>query len=147
GIDGGVAQAVELGIVRGPRIFPAGPVICLTGGHSDLGIPWAPHHHTGGVPGLSQVSLVGDGPEEVRRNARIAFHRGATQLKVCVSGGVLSFSDRLEDTQFTVEELKAAVAEAKARGTYVAAHAHGVDGIRNALEAGVESIEHGTFLD
>lgn len=147
GLDGGVVEAINLGLVAGPRIFPSGPVICQTGGHSDLGIPWAMHHHQKGVPGLAQLSLVSDGVEAIRTSARKAFQRGATQLKVCVSGGVLSFTDRLEDTQFTVEELAAAVSEAKARGTYVAAHAHGVDGIRNAIEAGIGSIEHGTFID
>lgn len=147
GLDGGVAQAVAQGLVRGPRIFPSGPVLCQSGGHSDLSPPWLPHWHGPGVPGLAQLSIVCDGPDEVRRAARTALRRGATQVKVCVSGGVLSFTDRLEDTQFTVEELRAAVGEAKARDTYVAAHAHGVEGMKNALAAGVACIEHGTFLD
>ena len=77
----------------------------------------------------------------------MAFRRGATQIKVCVTGGVVTLTDSLEDTQFTVEELMAAVAEADARGTYVTAHAHNSKGIRNGLAAGVACFEHGTFLD
>jgi imidazolonepropionase-like amidohydrolase len=149
GIDGGVASAVELGLVRGPRILPSGPILCQTGGHGDGGNPFSihTHDHLAGVPGLSQPSIVCDGPDEVRVAARTALRRGATQVKVCVSGGVLSFTDRIEDAQFSVEELMAAVAEADARGTYVTAHAHNVLGIRNGLAAGVSCFEHGTFLD
>ena len=100
-----------------------------------------------GVDRLAQTSMVCDGPDEVRLAARTAFRRGATQLKVIISGGVVSLTDRLEDSQFTVEELKAAVAEAKARDTYVTGHAHNVASIRNGLDAGLECFEHGTFLD
>ena len=148
GIDGGVAQAVALGLIPGPRIFPSGPVLCQTGGHGDESSPFAlDHHHTHGIPGLTQLGNPCDGADQVRLAARNAFRRGATQIKVCVSGGVVSFTDSLEDAQFSVEELKAAVAEADARSTYVTAHAHNVKGIRNGLAAGVECFEHGTFLD
>jgi imidazolonepropionase-like amidohydrolase len=88
-----------------------------------------------------------DGPDQVRVAARNAFRHGATQVKVCVSGGVVSLTDRLEDVQFTVDELRAAVDEAQARDTYVTAHAHNTDGILRGLEAGLECFEHGTFLD
>jgi len=88
-----------------------------------------------------------DGADEVRRQGRVNFRRGATQLKVFISGGVVSTTDRLEDTQLTVEELKAAVFEAKARDTYVSGHAHNVRAIRNGLEAGIECFENGTMLD
>ena len=146
GIDGGVARAVALGLVPGPSILPsdrscarpAATATCPTRG---------PTTHTTTRPGLMQLARPCDGPDEVRLAARDALRRGATQLKVCVSGGVLSFTDRIEDAQFSVDELKAAVAEADARGTYVTAHAHNVDGIRNGLAAGVECFEHGTFLD
>src|ERR671923_144540 len=113
----------------------------------DLTPPFAPHSHGVSVPGLVQQALVCDGPEEVRIAARTVFRHGATQVKVCVSGGVVSLTDRLEDTQFSVDELRAAVEEAEARETYVTAHAHNVRGIRNGLEAGVRCFEHGTFLD
>jgi imidazolonepropionase-like amidohydrolase len=150
GIDGGVAQAVALGLIPGPRILPSGPLLCQTGGHGDDSPPFAlggHHMHDHGLPGLAQFARPCDGPDEVRLAAREAFKRGATQIKVCVSGGVVSFTDRAEDAQFSVEELKAAVEEADARDTYVTAHAHNTKGIRNGLEAGVACFEHGTFLD
>jgi imidazolonepropionase-like amidohydrolase len=148
GIDGGVRQAIDRGLLRGPRIYPSGPLLVQTGGHGDFGPPFLDHHLSGTtVPGLVQVSIVCDGPDEVRRAARTAFRRGATQIKVVVSGGVVSVTDRLEDTQFTVEELRGAVTEATARETYVTAHAHNVRSIRNGLAAGLQCFEHGTFLD
>jgi imidazolonepropionase-like amidohydrolase len=148
GIDGGVAQAAAIGLIRGPRILPSGPVLSQTGGHGDHTTPFHhPHLHDQGIPGLAQVSILCDGPDEVRLAARTALKRGATQVKVCVSGGVVSFTDKLEDTQFSVEELMAAVQEADARGTYVTAHAHNSKGIQNGLDAGIECFEHGTYLD
>jgi imidazolonepropionase-like amidohydrolase len=149
GADGGLKKAIELELVPGPRLFPSGPLLCQSGGHGDVTPPFFSdhHHHNPGVPGLTQGSVVCDGPEGVRIAARNAFRRGATQIKVCVSGGVVSLTDRLEDTQFTVEELRAAVDEARARETYVTAHAHNVRSILNGLEAGIECFEHGTFLD
>lgn len=152
GIDGGVAEAVRIGLIRGPRILPSGPILSQTGGHGDptsaFHLPLDHGHgHSHGIPGLSQVSIVCDGPDQVRLAARTGLKRGATQVKVCVSGGVVSFTDKLEDAQFSVEELIAAVQEADARGTYVTAHAHNSKGIQNGLDAGIECFEHGTFLD
>ncbi len=149
GIDGGVARAVAEGLVRGPRILPSGPMLSQTGGHGDHAPAFLDAHHYayGGVAGISQINATCDGPDQVRLAARRAFRHGATQIKVCVSGGVVSFSDSLEDAQFSVAELRAAVEEAEARGTYVTAHAHSVRGILNGLEAGVSCFEHGTFLD
>jgi imidazolonepropionase-like amidohydrolase len=149
GIDGGVARAVAEGLVRGPRILPSGPILSQTGGHGDHAPAFldAHHHDYQGIAGISQFNVTCDGPEQVRLAARRAFRHGATQIKVCVSGGVVSFTDRLEDAQLTVAELRAAVEEAEARGTYVTAHAHNVRGISNGLEAGVSCFEHGTFLD
>ncbi len=147
GVDGGLARAIDLGLIEGPRLYPSGPILCQTGGHGDFRAPFMDHAHGASVPGLVQSSIVCDGPDEVRVAARTALRRGATQVKVCVSGGVVSLSDRLEDTQFTVEELRAAVEEAEARETYVTAHAHNVRGIHNGLAAGVRCFEHGSFLD
>jgi imidazolonepropionase-like amidohydrolase len=149
GADGGLRQAIDAGLIPGPRLFPSGPLLCQSGGHGDMAPPFFAHHHTHrpGVPGLSQAALVCDGADGVRIAARTAFRRGATQIKVCTSGGAVSLTDNLEDTQFTVEELRAAVLEAQARGTYVTAHAHNVRAILNGLEAGLECFEHGTFLD
>lgn len=149
GADGGLKRAIETGLVAGPRLFPSGPMISQTSGHGDHRLPFLAHAQNpfAGIPGLLTVAVLADGPDEVRRAAREAFRRGATQLKVAVSGGVVSISDSIEDTQLTVPELRAAVEEAQARDTYVTAHAHNVDGIRNGLEAGVECFEHGTLLD
>lgn len=149
GLDGGFAQAVADGMVSGPRLFPSGPLLCTTAGHGDLGPSYLPHsaHSHDCVPGLVQNGRPVDGPDAVRRAAREAFRHGATQLKMCISGGVVSLTDRMEDVQFSVDEMRAAVEEAEARHTYVAAHAHNTDAIRRGLEAGIHSFEHGTFLD
>lgn len=146
GADGGLVVAVASGLVPGPRILPSGPVLCQTGGHGDFRLAFA-HHPEGEIPGLASGSIVCDGPDATRKAAREAFRRGATQIKVCVSGGVVSHTDRLEDSQFTVEELRAVVEEAEARASYVMAHSHNVIGIRNGLAAGIRSFEHATFLD
>ena len=149
GLDGGFAQAVAAGLVPGPRLFPSGPLLCTTAGHGDLSPSFLPHptHSHDRVPGLAQNGHPVDGPDAMRRAARDAFRHGATQLKLCISGGVVSHTDRMEDVQFSLEEMRAAVEEARDRHTYVAAHAHNVDAIRRGLEAGVHSFEHGTFLD
>ncbi len=91
--------------------------------------------------------VICDGPEEVRKAARDQLRRGATQIKVMASGGAASPTDPIDATQFTVEELRAAVDEARVRDTYVLAHAYHPKSIANCLEAGVHSIEHGNLLD
>ncbi|MGA6161336.1 amidohydrolase family protein [Amycolatopsis magusensis] len=149
GIDGGVVTTIAKGKVRGPRVLSCGPVQCQTGGHGYYGAEWEPtelwsSHH---VPGLCALSMMSGNADELRRNVREAFRRGASFLKLCVTGGVVGAHDRLTDTQFTVDEIAVAVQEATARGTYVTAHAHNNEGIRNAVEAGVRCIEHGTDLD
>jgi imidazolonepropionase-like amidohydrolase len=147
GADGGLATATEVGLVRGPRILPSGPILCQSGGHGDLRDPFDHHGRDEGLPGLVQPSLRIDGADSARLGAREAFRRGATQLKVAVSGGVVSSTDSIQDIQLTVEELQAVVAEANARDTYVLAHAHNIGGIRNGLAAGVRSFEHASLLD
>ena len=150
GIDGGLAEAIEAGLVRGPRVLPSGALLCQSGGHGDRA-----RFRPGGTedatrvtaPGLIQSALICDGPDAVRRAARLQFRFGATQIKMCASGGVLSLADRLEDTQFSIDELRAAVAEASARNSYVTVHAHNTAAILAGLEAGVRCFEHGTFLD
>lgn len=149
GIDGGVVDTIAKGKVRGPRVLSCGPVQCQTGGHGYYGADWEPTelwgaHH---VPGLSALSMMSGNAAELRANVREAFRRGASFLKLCVTGGVVGGHDRLTDTQFTVEEIGVAVQEATARGTYVTVHAHNNEGVRNAVEAGVRCVEHGTDLD
>lgn len=149
GIDGGVAEVIASGKVRGPHVLTAGPVQCQTGGHGYYGAAWEPSalweaHH---IPGLCALSLMSGNADELRANVRETFRRGATFLKLCVTGGVVGGHDRLGDTQFTVEEIAVAVEEAAARGTYVTVHAHNNAGIRNAVRAGVRCVEHGTDID
>ncbi|WP_037368369.1 metal-dependent hydrolase family protein [Amycolatopsis orientalis] len=149
GIDGGVVSTIAKGKVRGPRVLSCGPVQCQTGGHGYYGAEWEPtelwnSHH---IPGLCALSMQSGNANELRSNVREAFRRGASFLKLCVTGGVVSAHDQLTDTQFTVEEIAVAVQEAAARGTYVTVHAHNNEGIRNAIEAGVRCVEHGTDID
>jgi imidazolonepropionase-like amidohydrolase len=146
GLDPAWAQVVAKGLLRGPRILPSGAFLSQTGGHGD----WrAPHQDTieSGIGGLVAGFVICDGPEEVRKAARDQLRRGATQIKVMASGGAASPTDPIDATQFTVEELRAAVDEARVRDTYVLAHAYHPKSIANCLEAGVQSIEHGNLLD
>lgn len=149
GIDGGVVDVIAKGKVRGPRVLSCGPVQCQTGGHGYYGAAWEPTelwetHH---IPGLAALSLLSGNADELRRNVRESFRRGATFLKLCVTGGVVGAHDSLDDTQFTRAEIAVAVEEAAARGTYVTVHAHNNAGIRNAVQAGVRCVEHGTDID
>jgi imidazolonepropionase-like amidohydrolase len=146
GLDPAWAQVVERGLLRGPRILPSGAFLSQTGGHGD----WRqPHQDTIelGVGGLVSGFAIVDGPDEVRRAARDQLRRGATQIKVMASGGAASPTDPIDATQFTVDELRAAVEEAAVRDTYVLAHAYHPKSISNCLDAGVRSIEHGNMLD
>lgn len=149
GVDAGLAQVLASGKVRGPRLLQCGPIQCQTGGHGHFGAEWEPTpdwcDHS--IPGLRALSLLSDGVEEMRKNVRETFRRGATFIKMCVTGGVVSTHDKLSDTQFAIEEIAVAVAEARARGTYVTVHAHNNDGVRNAVKAGVKCIEHGSQID
>ncbi len=146
GIDGGFAQAVAEGYIRGPRILPSGSPISQTGGHGD----WRQRFQEeplAAIPGLLAMPTICDGADEVRRAARQQLRYGATQLKVMAAGGAMSPADELNTTQLTVEEMSAAVHEAAAVGKIVMAHTYSPGSIVNALDAGVRSIEHGNFLD
>ena len=146
GLDPAWAGVVARGLLRGPRILPSGAFLSQTGGHGDF----RPAHSDRlepNVPGILSLSVICDGPDAVRRAAREELRRGATQIKVMASGGAASPTDPIDAVQFTVEELRAAVEEARARGTYVLAHAYHPASIANCLEAGVRSIEHGNLLD
>lgn len=147
GADWGMKAAVDRGIIPGPRMFVSGHPLSQTGGHADSrsraedGVEC----NCGGRIGMG--GIIADGPDEVRRAVREQLRRGADAIKVMASGGVASPTDRLESVQYTPAELSAAVVEATAAGTYVLAHAYMPASIRNAVEAGVRSIEHGNFLD
>jgi imidazolonepropionase-like amidohydrolase len=138
--------AVEAGEIAGPRILPSGSFLSITGGHGDHRDRWSDDAPRS-IPGLVAHSEIVDSVDAVRRAARTQIRRGATQVKLMASGGVMSPIDPIESLQFTVEEMAAAVHEARAFGTYAMAHCHTSAAMNNALDAGVRSIEHGSILD
>jgi imidazolonepropionase-like amidohydrolase len=146
-LDPAWARAVEKGLVRGPRILSSGAFISQTGGHGDWRASYQDADAMQPVPGLFAGYTLTDGPDAVRRAARDQLRRGATQIKVMASGGVASPTDPIDATQFSQDELRAAVEEAETRGTYVLAHAYHPKSIARCLDAGVRSIEHGNLLD
>jgi imidazolonepropionase-like amidohydrolase len=145
-LDGGWAHAVAAGHLRGPRILPSGAPLSQTGGHGDSRSRFDTEPQRS-IPGIFSAGAIVDGVDAVRRAAREQLRYGATQIKVMASGGAMSPADELAHTQFTVEEMAAAVEAARAAGTYVLAHAYHPRAIANAVTAGVRSVEHGNFLD
>ena len=147
GADLGMKQAVEQGLVRGPRMQISVTVLSITGGHGDgwqqSGTNvWFFADHPGRPNGIA------DGVDQVRKKVREILRAGADIIKICSTGGVLSPTDHPEFTQFSPDELDAIVQEAAfRRGTKVMAHAQGLEGIKNAVRAGIHSIEHGIYLD
>jgi imidazolonepropionase-like amidohydrolase len=146
GADLGVQRAVEDGVIDGPRMQISISALSQTGGHGDGWLPsgittFLMSPHPGRPPGLA------DGPEEVRKRVREIIRAGANVIKVHTSGGVLSPRDSPKHAQFQPDELAALMAEARAAGLPVMAHAQATDGIKNAVSAGVRSIEHGIYLD
>jgi imidazolonepropionase-like amidohydrolase len=138
-------DAIAEGFLVGPRVVASGPGISMTGGHGDLN-RFAPQVRVSSFPDERDFRIA-DGPDQVRQVVRAQIKYGVDLIKVHASGGVLSRGDAPGAAQFTVEELKAAVDEAHAAARKVAAHAHGTQGIKNALVAGVDSIEHGSLID
>jgi imidazolonepropionase-like amidohydrolase len=137
--DVALRDAVNAGDVPGPRMLVSGPALSITGGHCDNNLlPFDYHATNGGVA---------DGVEAVQHKTREIIKYGADLIKVCATGGVLSHGDNPQASQYTLEEMKAIVADAHRLGRKVAAHAHGAEGIRWASMAGVDSIEHGSYID
>jgi imidazolonepropionase-like amidohydrolase len=137
--DIGLRDAINDGDVPGPRIVASGPALGITGGHCD---------DTMHAPEYKSVAMgVADGVDEVIKRTRQNIKYGADVIKICATGGVLSMGDDPRTSQYSLEEMKAIVTEAHRLGRKVAAHAHGGDGIRLAVLAGVDSIEHGSFID
>lgn len=142
----GVKTAVDQKLVRGPRMMLSLVMLSQTGGHGDGWLPSGLDENLFfGDPGLP--SNIVDGPDEMRRKVRELVRGGAGCIKVATSGGVLSPSDDPRHAHFGREELEVLVAEANAAGIHVMAHAQATTGIRNAVEAGIRSIEHGIYLD
>ena len=146
GADFGLQEAVERGIFEGPRLFIAGRPLTQTGGHGD-GRPKGARTMFCTCAGLGLFGAVADGVAEVRRAAREQLRNGANQIKVMAGGGVMSPTDPIEGTQYSIEELRAICEEAEAANTYVMAHAYSPRAIERAVRAGVRSIEHGNLLD
>ena len=137
--DVALRDAINAGDVVGPRMFVAGPSLGVTGGHCDSNLlPYEYDNYSEGVA---------DGPWEVRKKVRRNIKYGATVIKFCATGGVLSKGTKVGAQQYTFEEMKALIDEAHLRGLTVATHAHGTSGIKAAIKAGVDSVEHVSLLD
>lgn len=146
GADLGVKVAVERGLIEGPDLLIAVTVLGQTGGHSDGWMPNGQSMHLL-TPHPGRPAMTVDGPAEMRRKVREVVRAGADVIKICTTGGVLSPRDDPSHAHFSREELDVCVSEASAAGLPVMAHAQGAAGIKNALRAGVRTIEHGIFLD
>ncbi|HEV8376003.1 MAG TPA: amidohydrolase family protein [Candidatus Polarisedimenticolia bacterium] len=132
-------RAVDSGAVEGPRMFVASHALSSTGGHGD----WAHFAPEFGIRGAA----IADGVDEIRKMVRLEFRNGSDWIKIMATGGFLSAGDEPGTATYREEELRAAVEEAESLGHHVCAHAHGAEGIKRAVRAGVRSIEHGTFID
>src|SRR6202140_3260969 len=137
--DVALRDAINAGDVPGPRMLVSGPLLGITGGHCDNNLLAYEYHAVG--------DGVADGIAGVQHKVREVIKYGADLIKICATGGVLSMGDDPQHSQYTLEEMKAIVADAHRLGRKVAAHAHGAQGILWASEAGVDSIEHGSYID
>jgi imidazolonepropionase-like amidohydrolase len=137
--DIALRDAIVEGDIPGPRIFASGPALGITGGHCDNNL--LPQEYN------AQGDGVADGPWGVRSKVRENIKYGADTIKFCATGGVLSKGTKVGVQQYTQEEMEAIVDEAHRRGLIVAAHAHGTEGIKAAILAGVDSVEHASFMD
>ncbi len=147
GADWGLAEAVRLGLFKGPRLLYSGHGLSQTGGHADFR---SKNDNSEGCACCYESSTMGrvvDGVAEVQKATRDELRKGAHQIKIMASGGVASPTDHIANTQFSLEEIKAIVAEAEAARTYVMAHAYTARAIKRAVECGVRSIEHGNLID
>jgi imidazolonepropionase-like amidohydrolase len=145
GADFGLADAVEEGYLTGPRILFCGHALSQTGGHGDMRSRGEQSFE--GCFCCAGLGAICDGVDEVRRACRHEIRKGAHQIKLMASGGVSSPTDRITSTQFSIDEIRAAVEEAEAASIYVMAHAYTARAVNRALECGVRSIEHGNLLD
>jgi imidazolonepropionase-like amidohydrolase len=137
--DVALRDAIDSGGVRGPRLLVSGPPLGITGGHCDNNLLPSEYNH--------REAGVADGPWAVRAKVREVIKYGADLVKVCASGGVLSKGDQPGTPQYTLEELTALVEEAHKLGRRVAAHAHGAQSIKDAIRAGIDSVEHASLID
>jgi imidazolonepropionase-like amidohydrolase len=146
----GLKRAIDRGILPGPRIYPSGAMLTVTGGHGDFRqLSDLPRIVGGPLSRMEQIggSMVVDSPDEVRLRTREQLMQGASQIKLTAGGGVASPFSPLDVSTFTLEELRAAVKAADNWGTYVAVHAYTPAAIQRSIEAGVKCIEHGHLMD
>lgn len=147
GADWGLAAAVEYGLIDGPRVFFAGRALSQTGGHGDFRPRTWEADQCACCMAVAQFSTVADGVPEVQKAARQELRRGATQIKIMASGGVASPVDPVWNLQYSEEEIRAIVWEARSWRTYVMAHAYTPEAIARCVRLGVRSIEHGNLID
>ncbi|MGH7097686.1 MAG: amidohydrolase family protein [Stellaceae bacterium] len=147
GADGGLAEAIEEGLIAGPRLFPSGRALSQTGGHGDLRPRTQSVIACACCEGSAGLARIADGVAECRRAARDELRKGATQIKIMASGGVASPYDPIANLQYSEEEVRAIVEEARAWHTYVMAHAYTPAAIRRSVDFGVRSIEHANLID
>ena len=138
-------NSINEGLVPGPRIVASGPPISITGGHGDLN-NFSPQTRVSMFPEERDFQIA-DGVDQIRHVVRAQVKYGVDVIKILATGGVLSKGDSPGAPQFTFEELKAAAEEAHMAGRKIAAHAHGTQGIKNAILAGIDSIEHASLID
>lgn len=145
----GLKQAIDRGLIPGPRIWPAGAFISQSGGHGDFRLPTEVPARPGDWSYGERVgaAAIADDPDTVRKRVREQLQLGASQVKLMAGGGVSSSFDPLDVTQYSVPELRAAVEAAENWGTYVTVHAYTPRAVRQAIEAGVRCIDHGQLLD
>jgi len=145
GADAGYREAQRQGLIPGPRMFVSGCALSQTGGHGDFRLPTEVRSPSQDLAGVA--TRICDGVDEVRRGAREQLRRGADFVKVMGGGGCMSPSDEIDTSQYSPDELRAAVFEAEAVGTYVAAHVYSSRSIRNCVSAGIRTLEHGNLMD
>jgi imidazolonepropionase-like amidohydrolase len=143
GVNISLRNAINKGLIKGPRIYTAGKAIATTGGHADPTNGY--RADLMGDPGPAQA--VANGADECRKAVRQRYKEGSDLIKITATGGVLSVAKSGSNPQFTEDEIKAIVETAKDYGFRVAVHAHGAEGMKRAIRAGVNSIEHGTYMD
>jgi len=137
--DVALRDGIEAGEIDGPRMFVSGPALGITGGHCDNNLLAPEFHYT--------APSVADGPWAARAKVRETVKYGADLIKICASGGVLSKGDQPGTPQYTLEEMQAIADEAHKLGRKVAAHAHGTQSIKDAIRAGIDSVEHSSLID
>ena len=145
----GLKKGIDQGLVKGPRIWPCGAFISQTGGHGDFRLPTDMPAQPGQMTFSERINAaaIADSPGTVTQRVREQLALGASQIKLMAGGGVSSNYDPLDVTQYSVEELRAAVQAAENWGTYVTVHAYTPRAVRQCLEAGVKCIDHGQLLD